>query len=269
MPPYRKYTIVVMDWQHATLDRAGIRQYVQVERNGTMNTVLGIETTTERLSAALITRTAIHERHADVRSAHCELLPGFISELVGAEGLDVQDIDLVTVSIGPGSFTGLRIGIAAAMGLAHGLGIGTVGVSTLAALAWNAEATGLICPIIDARRNEVYTALYSIDGPEDSPPAVIHEPSALPIAALVEILTDLGEPVTLTGPAAHVFGDRITDAAAVPVTAVPLPHALSSAVAVAELGAVIASIDGTVPPAALTPSYLRRSDAEIARPRCT
>ena len=234
-----------------------------------MNTVLGIETATERLSAALVTREAIHERRSDTRSSHCELLPGFISELVAEEGLDMQDIDLVAVSVGPGSFTGLRIGIAVTMGFAHGLGIGTVGVNTLAALAWHSEATGLICPVIDARRSEVYTALYRIDGPGNTPPAVIHEPAALSVSALAGVLNGHGEPVTLTGPAAHTFGDFIADESAVPVTVVPLSHAVASAVAVAELGIIISAVDGTVPPAALTPCYLRRSDAELARSRCT
>ncbi len=234
-----------------------------------MRIILGIETTTERLSAALIADGIIHERHTDSRSAHCELLAEFIHELTKAAALDLDDIDAVAVSIGPGSFTGIRIGIATAMGLSYALGVPAVGIDTLMALAWCAETPGLVCPIIDARRREVYAGVYRVDGPRIELPAVIREPLALSPAALAALLDEIGEPVTLAGPAADTFGEAIAAAViAAPISIVTPPRGKPSAAAIAELGLRIAEAGETIPTHALTPRYLRRADAVEARRTC-
>jgi len=228
--------------------------------------VLGIETATERLGAALIADGTVRERHIDSRSSHCELLTGFIVDITEEAGIELRDVEGIAVSIGPGSFTGLRIGIATAMGLAYGLGIETTGVNTLAGLAWKAAGPGaLVCPVIDARRSEAYTAVYRL--PEDGLPETVLEARAVPIAKLGEMLAGYGEPVTVTGPAVGLFRETLERATGASLVFRPPGESKPSAVSIAETGAVLFDRGMGGSPAALTPLYLRRSDAELARDR--
>lgn len=231
---------------------------------GKLMTILGIETATERLSAALITdNKLVLERNEDSRSSHCELLTGFIMELTEEAGISLDSIDCIAVSTGPGSFTGLRIGIATAMGLAYGLGIDTVPVNTLAALAWKAAAPDtLVCPLIDAKRSEAYAGIYRLTG---GIPETVFEPAAVPVGQLAGILRDTGEHVTITGPAAGLFRNRLEQPEATPLSCSPSQLSKPSAVTVAELGSLIYYESGGINPVSLRPVYLRRSDAEIAR----
>jgi tRNA threonylcarbamoyladenosine biosynthesis protein TsaB len=230
--------------------------------------MLGIETATERLSAALIIESSrTLKRHEDSRSSHCELLTGFIMELTEEAGVPLTSVDCVSVSVGPGSFTGLRIGIATAMGLAYGLGIHTVPVNTLAALAWKTAKPGtLVSPLIDAKRSEAYTAIYRIT---DGIPQTILEPSAVPVERLSTLLSDFKESVTITGPASELFRDRLCNNSGSSFSFVDPALAKPSAVSVAELGILIFNAGGGINPASLQPVYIRRSDAEITcDPRC-
>ena len=225
--------------------------------------ILGIETATERLSTALITGGNVHEQHRDSRSSHCELLTGFISDIVAEAGITMREIGGIAVSLGPGSFTGLRIGISTAMGLAYGLGIKTTGVNTLMGLAWNAASPGtLVCPLIDAKRSEVYTAIYRTG---NDIPDIVMKPAAVPVAKLADILKLQGEPVTVTGPAAGQFREALEEASGDLLSFISPAMAQPSAVSIAQAGSVMFSRDGGVAPSALEPVYLRRSDAEIAR----
>ncbi len=227
-------------------------------------TIIGIETATEHLSAALIVEGAkVLESHTDSRSSHCELLTGFIIELTEEAGISPNSVEGVSVSIGPGSFTGLRIGISTAMGLAYGLGIKAAPVSTLAALAWKRAKPGtLVCPLIDAKRSEAYAGIYRITG---GIPETVFEPSALPGDKIGGILRETGEPVTITGPASEFFRDKLENTCGPSLTFISPQSAKPSALAVAELGLLVYQKGGEVNPALLQPVYLRRSDAEIAR----
>ncbi|MFC1528650.1 tRNA (adenosine(37)-N6)-threonylcarbamoyltransferase complex dimerization subunit type 1 TsaB [Candidatus Latescibacterota bacterium] len=228
--------------------------------------ILGIETATERLSTALIKDGTFHERHNDSRLSHCELLTGFISELVTEAGITMNDIEGIAVSLGPGSFTGLRIGISTAMGLAYGLGLKAVGVNTLMGLAWNSAPPGtLVCPLIDAKRSEVYTAIYRTGN--DIPDVVI-KPAAVPVAKLADMLRLQGEPITVTGPAAGQFRKTLEETAGASLSFVPSEMAQPSAVSIALVGSAMFNRNRGVTPSALKPVYLRRSDAEIARDNC-
>ena len=232
-------------------------------------TILGIETATEYLGAALIIEGSKRlERYINSRSSHCELLTGFIMELSGEAGITPASFDGISVSVGPGSFTGLRIGIATAMGLAYGLGISIAPVNTLAALARNAAEPGrLVCPLIDAKRSEAYAGIYRVT---DGIPEAVVEPAALPLDTLAEILRKTAEPVILTGPAARLFRDHLSAAYGSSLSCVAEQDAAPSALSVAELGLLLFHNGGGVHPASIRPVYLRRSDAEIARDaRCS
>lgn len=98
---------------------------------------------------------------------HAERLHGGISELMSEVGWDASDLDLIGVGIGPGSYTGLRIGSSAAKGMAHALGVPLVGLDThsiMAEQAMTQGAEGLLCPMLDARRSEVYLCLMDALG---------------------------------------------------------------------------------------------------------
>lgn len=225
--------------------------------------ILGIETATEHLGAALIARGMVFERRNTTRTAHCELLTVFIGELAAEAGIALRDIEGVAVSVGPGSFTGIRIGIASAMGFAFALGLKTASVDTLTALAWNAAGDGaLVCPLIDAKRGEAYAAVYRLH--TRSLPETVVEPSVIPVSSLPPFIGDLHEQVTITGPGALRFTKSL-DQNGIGYSLPPEERYAPSALSVAEIGAIILANGSAVEPSALKPLYLRRSDAEIAR----
>ena len=126
--------------------------------------ILAFDTATDRLTIALGTRDNIlAEINENAPRAHLgKLVPG-IDKLLKAADLSISDIDHIAVGIGPGSFTGLRIAVATAQGLAHGLNRPLIGVSTLDAIAAAlapAAADMDIFPVMDAKRREIYTARY-------------------------------------------------------------------------------------------------------------
>ncbi len=129
--------------------------------------VLGIETSTAVCGASLVSRgSLIAERSFEARQMHSEKLIGLIGDVLAAANIDISGLDAVAVSIGPGSFTGLRIGLSTAKGLAFGRDLPLVAVPTLKGLAFGTlsdAAAGpgdCILPMIDARRDEVYMALF-------------------------------------------------------------------------------------------------------------
>jgi tRNA threonylcarbamoyladenosine biosynthesis protein TsaB len=129
--------------------------------------VLGIETATIECSVALVEDHRVRaERSISAPHIHSEKLIPLIDEVLASEQLSPGDIDGIGISIGPGSFTGLRIGLSVAKGLAFAVSKPIAAVPTLEALAYNTRIHGsagkesAILPMIDARRNEVYCALY-------------------------------------------------------------------------------------------------------------
>jgi len=125
--------------------------------------ILGIETATEVLGVALTEdNELIAEIRSNIKRAHAEKIILTIDKVLNEIKIEPKDLDLIAVSIGPGSFTGLRIGLAAVKGLAFAANLSVVSVPTLDALALQAQlCPSQICPLIKAQANEVYTALYS------------------------------------------------------------------------------------------------------------
>lgn len=128
--------------------------------------VLGIDTATSRASIALARAgSLLEEVPLEERGAHAHDLLPRIELLLRGQGLEPRDLRAIGVSVGPGSFTGVRVGMATAKGLAYALGIGCAGLSTLEALARAADRTfgpraAVVCPALDAGRGEVYAALF-------------------------------------------------------------------------------------------------------------
>lgn len=137
-----------------------------------MERIILIETSTALCSAALAEDGKIvATRESDQPRAHASMTAPFVKELLDERGIGVKDCDAVCVSKGPGSYTGLRVGVSTAKGLCFGAGIPLISVGTLDTLVWQAIGEGLlpegcvrVAPMIDARRMEVYTAIFSPDG---------------------------------------------------------------------------------------------------------
>ena len=134
-----------------------------------MPILLSIETATESCSVALSDGSQVLAiRESAGANEHSSLLTVYIEELLKETGLQLSETDAVAVSMGPGSYTGLRIGVSVAKGLCYSLGKPMIAVDTLKAMAWQASRVFpglsgteiLLCPMIDARRMEVYTAMY-------------------------------------------------------------------------------------------------------------
>lgn len=124
--------------------------------------ILALDTTGKTATVALVCEThTIAEFTTNYKKNHSEVLMPLISSLLETVETSLSDVDYIAVSSGPGSFTGLRIGAATAKALAHGAGKKIISVPTLLALAYNVYDTQkIIIPIMDARRNQVYTAFF-------------------------------------------------------------------------------------------------------------
>ncbi len=142
-----------------------------------MDRIILIETSTSLCSTALAEDGRIvSERISDEPRAHASKTALFVSGMLSEKGLKVADCDAVAVSKGPGSYTGLRVGVSTAKGLCFGAGIPMISVGTLDTLVWQAldgnmlpEGCRYIIPMIDARRMEVYTGIFTPDGKQVSP----------------------------------------------------------------------------------------------------
>ncbi|MDL2241176.1 tRNA (adenosine(37)-N6)-threonylcarbamoyltransferase complex dimerization subunit type 1 TsaB [Bacteroidales bacterium OttesenSCG-928-K22] len=134
-----------------------------------MPKILYIESATSICSVVLAEdEKIISFRESEATNSHSELLTDFIYQILKENSLEVTDLDAVAVSKGPGSYTGLRIGVSAAKGLCYSSNIPLLAVDTLSSMAYGAKSLHndsdyIFCPMIDARRMEVYTALYDSD----------------------------------------------------------------------------------------------------------
>jgi tRNA threonylcarbamoyladenosine biosynthesis protein TsaB len=249
--------------------------------------ILSLDTTTKAGSCALWRDGAlVEERPGNAARTHAERLPGDLADLLAAHGLTVKDVDLYAVASGPGSFTGLRVGIATIQGLALVHDRKVVAVSALEALAQcgaaAVEGATMAGGWMEAYRGEVFGALYRITARG----AAGAETASGALATLEEIAPPaVASPADLTAAWARIIqgdgdgkgGEAVIIGDAVPSTRDALIAALPPAPAVrlldtVPLAATIARIAHTHPeratlPHAIVPLYVRRPDAELARDR--
>ena len=193
-------------------------------------------------------------------NTHSETLLPMVETALKHYGITIDEIDLFAVSAGPGSFTGVRIGVATLKGLAFGRSKPCAAISTLEAIAENAKAReGLICPVMNARRSQVYTALFSSDG--ETLTRLLPD-SALSIDELDELLSKHEKPVTFCGD-----GYGITIKALKKTSFAPLPDRLrhQSAYSVAQVALRMYKDGALTTDSALSVTYLRPSQAERER----
>lgn len=222
--------------------------------------VLALETATMLGGVAILSDEdgLIGELRVNVRIAHAERLMPAIQWLLTASRISIRDIDAFAVSIGPGSFTGLRIGLSTAKGLSYSTGKPLVPVPTLDAFARTLPfCTYLICPMLDARKNEVYTALYKWEGSLCK--KIIPETLIMP----AEFLREIKGAAVFIGDGAMSYKRLIIDTLHTDAIFPPSGKMLSSASAIAEI-AIEKLRDGIdIDPITLTPFYIRKSEAEI------
>lgn len=219
--------------------------------------ILAIDTSALTATAAILSGdTLLGEISTTTKLTHSQTIMPMIDELLKKVNLDISDIDLFACSEGPGSFTGLRIGIGTIKGLAYGLGKDAVGISTLEALAHNIAFTPcVISPIMDARRGQVYNALYRYN---DGKLECIKEPRAL---AIEELCGELTEKTIFVGDGVKVHREKIAELMGENALFAPPQHQLQRAGSVA-----YAALDKKPLGASeLTAVYLRKPQAERER----
>lgn len=228
--------------------------------------ILAIESSGAKASAAILDGEAlIIEKTGPFKVTHSETLMPMISECFEESSLKPEDIELITVSGGPGSFTGLRIGSATAKGLGFALGKDIVHVPTLDAMAVNFEGSGkVIVPMMDARRSQVYTGIYEFEGGKLN---VLLAGCAMPAEELIDIINErfAGREVIFLGDGTPVFGEMISEKCTVPYEIAEGENALQRAKSVGILGCRLAEQGYIISAADEAPEYLRPSQAERVR----
>lgn len=236
--------------------------------------LLGIDTSTAVASVALVeggkvVREEVHAGHNASSSSghanHSEILLPLVDSVLTKASVSLSDISAMAVSIGPGSFTGLRIGLSTVKGLAYGSNIPVVGVPTLLALAMRvSDWEGLICPLLDARKKEVYAALFKrAEGrlerlTEDGVSS--HEKVFEEIRALRS-----SGPCLFIGDGIRVYGDLIRASLGERSLLASGDAYPSTATAVARLAEERVLHEEFDPLGPLSPLYLRPSEAEAKR----
>ena len=224
--------------------------------------ILALDTSSQAASCAWMEDGLLMgEFFLNASLTHSQTIMPMVQSMLDSLSLCVADADAFAVSCGPGSFTGLRIGIAAVKGMSMVFGKPCVSVSTLEALAWNLSThRGVIVPVMDARREQVYTALFQGDG--DSVMRV-SEDFALSFEELAN-LTERMDDIMLVGDGAMLCRDFFSSVGRdIPVASPTLLHQRAGSVGLAAIG--IAQKGGLTNAAALSPSYLRRPQAERER----
>lgn len=229
--------------------------------------ILAVDSSSKTASAALLEDLSPVARFSVKTETHSAVLLPMIEDMLKAAKTAVRDLDLMAVTIGPGSFTGVRIGVSLVKGLAFADKIPCVGVSTPEAMAAPfGGMDGLVVPVIDARRETVFTALFR--SAPDGTVTRLTEDAQLPASELMTLLSSYGgERICFTGDAAETILVRED----CPPSARVTPPGLESAAA---LGAGLRAYAIYTAPdavrddftdAALVPAYLKKSQAERER----
>ncbi|MCL2088553.1 MAG: tRNA (adenosine(37)-N6)-threonylcarbamoyltransferase complex dimerization subunit type 1 TsaB [Oscillospiraceae bacterium] len=173
--------------------------------------ILSVETSAKTASAAIWQDgVVIGEYNLNAGYTHSHTIMPMIQSLLDMTGLSIDGIDRIAVAAGPGSFTGLRIGMAAVKGISFATGIECIPVSTLLAICYNlAGMGGIICPAMDARRDNVYTALYSFGS--DGRPESLYADCAATLAEITAEIDRLDQPVTIIGDGAELVYGHLKD----------------------------------------------------------
>ena len=225
--------------------------------------ILAFETSAKAASVALLEDgKLLGESYQNTGLPHSQTLMVMAENLLSQCGKTAEDVTAAAVAAGPGSFTGVRIGVAAAKGFAWGREIPCYGVSTLEAMALSLGVyQGYICPCMDARRSQVYNALFYVNhGTLER----MSEDRAISLAELGTELKSLKEPIFLVGDGSNLCYNTLSES--VPNLVLPPEHRMHQrAVGVALAARKMAETGDPGDANALAPNYLRLSQAERER----
>ena len=225
--------------------------------------ILAFETSAKAGSVALMDdKKLLGESYQNTGLTHSQTLLSMAEDLLRSCGYSPKDVTAVAVAAGPGSFTGVRIGVAAAKGFAWGAELPCYGVSTIEAMALQIGLhQGYICPVMDARRSQVYNGLFHAEAGNCTR---IREDRAISLQELGEELKNLKEPIFLVGDGSILCYNTLLES--VPGLICPPEHRMHQRAAGVALAAWEMIARGeAADAAALTPNYLRLSQAERER----
>ncbi|MGN0170373.1 MAG: tRNA (adenosine(37)-N6)-threonylcarbamoyltransferase complex dimerization subunit type 1 TsaB [Lachnospiraceae bacterium] len=226
--------------------------------------ILGLDTSGMVASVAVVEEDILLAEYTiNYKKTHSQTLLCMLDEVVKMTELDLNSVDAIAVSAGPGSFTGLRIGSATAKGLGMALKKELVHVPTVDGLAYNmVGARELVCPLMDARRNQVYTGLYRF---EQDRMTTLVEQCAVDIQDIMEEINQRKEAVVFLGDGVPVYRSVIEESCRVPFYFAPAHMNRQRGASVAALGLRYAKEGKTETAAAHRPEYLRQTQAERER----
>ena len=220
--------------------------------------ILGIETATESVGVALGGRDGVLASVTIARGRrHGETLAPAVQFACGHAGVELGDLDAVAVDIGPGLFTGMRVGIATAKALAMALDIPVVPVTSLDSLAESArDHHGLVVPVVDARKSEVFWSMHRSDADRVT---ALGEPMVGSVDDLLAALGERGQRAVCLGDGAQRHAEMLAERADCSV--IPVHHPSASTLVTLAVGRALREewVDADL----VSPLYLRRPDAEI------
>ncbi len=226
--------------------------------------ILALESTAKTASAALWRDGEMLALSSlSSGNTHSTTLLPLVEQMLTATGCSLSDVNLFATAVGPGSFTGIRIGAATLQGLAFGSEKPSVGVSSLTAMAYNLRGfEGILCPVIGARRSQFYSALFSSDGEQVKR---LTEDDIVLASEMDEYLAPYDMPVHLTGDGYDELYGILTHPR---LLSTPVAQRMPSAFSVAEAAYDIytkAEDKSVFTASSVTPIYLRKTEAERAR----
>ncbi len=225
--------------------------------------ILAFETSAKAAGVALLDGgKLLGESYQNAGLTHSQTLLAMAQDLLKACALEPGQVEAVAVAAGPGSFTGVRIGMAAAKGFAWGAELPCYGVSTLEAMALSFGAwQGYVCPVMDARRGQVYNALFRVDCGNCTR---LREDRAISLEDLGKDIQNLDDTIFLVGDGSILCYNTLSEK--IPALVLPAEHRMhqrASGVALAAADRIAKGLPGDG--ASLTPNYLRLSQAERER----
>ncbi|MCK4910330.1 MAG: tRNA (adenosine(37)-N6)-threonylcarbamoyltransferase complex dimerization subunit type 1 TsaB [Thermodesulfovibrionales bacterium] len=229
--------------------------------------LLAIETASQLGGLAVMDSDTglVAECRLNVHATHSETLMGEVHHVLRLAGSTAMELDAIAVSCGPGAFTGLRVGLGTAKGLAFASGARIVAVPTLEAYALSLPFTrSPVAPMLDARRREVYAGLFSVE--DDGTVRRLIEEQPVSASAFMESISGY-ESIVFAGQGALIYKDAIIEGFRGKAIFAPAQQMHPSPASVAELGMRLARAGVFSDPETLCPMYIRKSEAETPRQR--
>ena len=233
--------------------------------------ILSLDTSTNTCSAALLSeKEVLAEYTQNLLFTHSEKLMPLIDALFKDTRRHAHELEAVAVASGPGSFTGLRIGVSTARAFAQGLNIPAYGINTLEALAHTFPISNhLICPIMDARKQQVYTDVYQFNSSiieTDTVPTILLNPTVITLEELINHLKNYSKPALCIGDGSLIYREILRDNLAELYWELPYPLTYPKASLVGWCAQVMRRVNGiTASYLELKPQYIRASEAERKR----